>query len=300
MPVLLGRTSSQKHLGIILGNQLKFDDHLKIMSGKISKTIALLRKLQNFLPRAALITTYKAFIRPHLDYGDNLYDQAYNMSFQQKPKSIQYNACLAITGAIRGTSKENFYQELGLESLQLRRWYRKLGMFYKIFKSKSPQYLFKLIPEKTSSYVTRNADNIPLFNTKHNFYKNSFFPSSVIEWNNLDPNLRDGENFGIFKNNILKFIRPKPNSFFNCCNLKGIRLITRLRLELSHLREHKFKYNFQNCLNPLCSCGSSTESTSHFLLHCPIFHDKRHTLLNTLNDIGCKILESTDSHLTLS
>ena len=183
------------------------------MSGKINKTIGLLRKLQTFLPRAALITIYKAFTRPHLDYGNILYDQAYNMSFHQKLESIQYNACLAITGAIRGTSKENLYQELGLESLQLRRWYRKLGMFYKISKSKSPQYLFKLIPEKRPSYVTRNADNIPRFNIKHNFYENSFFPSSFIEWNNLDPNLRNSENFGIFKNNILKFIRPKPNSF---------------------------------------------------------------------------------------
>ena len=70
------------------------------------------------------------------------------MSFHQKLESIQYNACLAITGAIRGTSKEKLYQEIGLESLQLRCWYRKLGMFYKIFKSKSSQYLFKLIPEK--------------------------------------------------------------------------------------------------------------------------------------------------------
>ena len=93
------------------------------------------------------------------------------MSFHQKLESIQYNACLAVTGAIRGTSKEKLYQELGLKSLQLRRWYRKLGMFYKIFKSKSPQNLFKLIPEKTSSYVTRNAENIPLFHIKHIFVK---------------------------------------------------------------------------------------------------------------------------------
>ena len=134
------------------------------------------------------------------------------MSFHQKLESIQYNACLGITGATRGTSKEKLY--LGLESLQLRRWYRKLGMFYKIFKSKSPQYLFKLIPEKTSSYVTKNAENIPLFNIKHNFYKNSFFLLSIIEWNNLDPNLCNSKNFGIFKNNILKFIRSKPSRFF--------------------------------------------------------------------------------------
>ena len=226
-----------------------------------------------------------------------LYDQAYNISFHQKLESIQCNVCLAITGSIRGTSKEKLYQEIGSESLQLRSWYRKLGMFYKIVKSKSQQYLFKLIPEKTLSYYTRNAENIPLFNIKHNFYKNYFFPLSIIERNNLDPKLPNSENFGSFKNNVLKFIRPKPNSFFNCCSLKGIRLIPRLRLELSHLREHKFKCIFQNCLNPFCSGGSSIESTSHFLLHCPIFHDTRHTLLSTLNNIDSKILETNDSYL---
>ena len=54
----------------------------------------------------------------------------------------------------------------------------------------------------------------------------------------------------------------------------------------------------RNCLNPLCSCGLSIESTSHFLLHCPIFHDIRHTLLSTLDNIDSKILKSNDSYLT--
>ena len=143
----VSQSSSQKHLGVILDSKLIFDEHLKLISLKIIKTLGLLRKLHNLLPRSTLITIYKAFVRPHLDYGDILYDQAYNMSFHHKLESIQYNACLAITGAIRGTSKEKLYQELDLESLQLRRWYRKLGMFYKIYKNKSPQYLFKLIPE---------------------------------------------------------------------------------------------------------------------------------------------------------
>ena len=88
------------------------------MSGKISKTIGLLCKLQIFFPRAALITIYKAFIRPHLDYGDIFYDQVYNLSFHQKLESTQYNAYLAITRTIRGTSKEKLYQELGLEPFQ--------------------------------------------------------------------------------------------------------------------------------------------------------------------------------------
>ena len=113
----VSQSSSQKHLGVILDSKLIFDEHLKMVSLKISKTLGLLRKLHNLLPRSALITIYKAFVRPHLDYGDILYDQAYNMSFHHKLESIQYNACLAITGAIRGTSKEKLYQELGLESI---------------------------------------------------------------------------------------------------------------------------------------------------------------------------------------
>ena len=95
-------------------------------------------------------------------------------------------------------------------------------MFYKIFKTKSQKYLFKLKPEKTSLYVTRNAENIPLFNIKRNFYKNSFFPSSIFEWSNLDSNLRSSETFGIFKNNVVKFVRPKPNSFLTATILRGL------------------------------------------------------------------------------
>ena len=92
----------------ILDIQLKFDNNLKMVSGKMCKTRGLLRKLQNLLPRAALITIYKAFSRPHLDYGDILYDQVYNIYFHQKLESVRWCACLTITGAIRGTSKKSF------------------------------------------------------------------------------------------------------------------------------------------------------------------------------------------------
>ena len=74
--------------------------------------------MQNLLLKTALITLYKAFVCTHLNYGDIIYDQAHNASFHQKLESLQYNACLAITGAICGSSKEKLYQELGFESLQ--------------------------------------------------------------------------------------------------------------------------------------------------------------------------------------
>ena len=169
----------QKHLSIILDPKLTFENHINMMTTKMNKTIGFLRKLQNLLPRTAFIKIYKAFVRPHLDNGDILYDEAFNLFFQEKLESIQYRPCLAITGAIR-TSTEKIYQELGSESLQSRRRYRKLAMFYKIYENKSPFYLFNLIPEKTS-YVTRNVDCIPLIKIKHNFFKNTFFPSSITD-----------------------------------------------------------------------------------------------------------------------
>ena len=148
-------------------------------------------------------------------------------------ESIQYNAALAITGNIRGSSREKLYQELGLESLQQRRWYRKLCYFFKLTKNKSPKYLFNYIPTVRSTYRRRNIDNIPQFNVRHTFFRNSYFPSIVTEWNNLDKSIMNSESFSIFKKNILKFIRPSPNSIFNCHNPKGAKLLTRLRLGLS-------------------------------------------------------------------
>ena len=54
---------------IILDSKLTFEDHYKTVLSKTNRTIGLLRKLQNLLPREALITIYKAFVRPRLDYG---------------------------------------------------------------------------------------------------------------------------------------------------------------------------------------------------------------------------------------
>ena len=128
----LNNSLFQKHRGLTLDIKLNFSEHIKNITKKISKTMGLLRKFQQILPRSTLLTIYKTFIRSRLDYVDIVYDQAYNSAFHDKLESIQNNACLAITGAIRGTSTEKIYQELGLESLKSRRWFRKLCHFYKI------------------------------------------------------------------------------------------------------------------------------------------------------------------------
>ena len=122
-----------------------------------------------------LLTIYKSFAPPNLDYGEIIYDKAYNESFQSKLESIQYNTVLAITGAIKGSSREKLYQELGLESLSMRRWHKKLSLPFKIIKTESPPYLFSLEPKNNRRQITKNLNELPIFRVNHEYFKNTFF-----------------------------------------------------------------------------------------------------------------------------
>ena len=152
LPVLIFNNSiispsdSHKHLGMILDSKLNFKCHLSKKISKANKGIGIIKRLYNFLPRATLVNIYKTFVRPHLDYWDVIYDNPSNETFCQMIESVQYNAALAITGAIRGSSREKLYQELGFESLRDRRWYRKLCFYYKIRHNDCPLYLTEHIP----------------------------------------------------------------------------------------------------------------------------------------------------------
>ena len=99
--ISVSSNSVHKHLGMSLDDKLSYKHHLKSVLNKVKKTIDLLCKFQQILRRQSLITIYKSFIPPHLDYGGIVYDQVFNESFHRKLESIQYNAAIVITGEIR-------------------------------------------------------------------------------------------------------------------------------------------------------------------------------------------------------
>ena len=90
--VSVAHTTCQKHLGMHLDEKLNFNHHVKEKIAKANKGIGLIRKLAHVLPRQSLLTIYKSFIRPHLDYGDIIYDQPNNESFCNLIEKVQYNA----------------------------------------------------------------------------------------------------------------------------------------------------------------------------------------------------------------
>ena len=104
-----------------------------------------------------------------------------------------YNAALASTGAIRGSLKERLYQELGFEYLSLRRWLRKLCIFYRIVRNKSPGYLYNYILPDDYAYLTRNSNNIKRIFCISEYFANSFFPYPIKEWNKLSLEIHNYE-----------------------------------------------------------------------------------------------------------
>ena len=156
---------------MLLDAKLSLLNHFKTVFEKTNKKLGLFRKLQLVLARSSLLIIYKLFVRPHLDYGDIIYNQGYNTTFHQKMEAVQYNAGLAITGAIKVSSKEKLYLELSLETLLTKTMFKKLCYFYKILKLKSLSYLHNLVPVPLRWYRTRQCDKILLNNVKHSYFQ---------------------------------------------------------------------------------------------------------------------------------
>ena len=126
-------------------------------------------------------------------------------------------------------------------------------------------------------------------------FKNYFFPSTIIEQNDSDSNIRNSENLALLKKCILTSIRPSANSTFRCHNPNGLKLIPRLRLGLIHLLFHKFKHSFQDTLNSICNCGT-VETTINYFRYCPNFSNERLTFFNKPQSVDETILRKKECY----
>ena len=132
------------HRSTLVLSQIANSLSLNILTIKLARQ----QKLQGFFVGSNLychVKAYLLFINQTI-YGDVIYDQPPNALFSNKIESVQHNAVLVITGAIKGPSCYNVYQELGLEHLQQRRWMRRLCLFHKLISTEKPSLIHNLLP----------------------------------------------------------------------------------------------------------------------------------------------------------
>ena len=130
-------------------------------------------------------------------------------------------------------------------------------------------------PFLNSHYVIRFSFSSLNFKVRNELFKNSFFPYTVNEWNNLDIIIKWYELYLIFRKRIINLIRPKCNEAYRIHNPNGLKLLT----------SHKFNHNFRDCSNPLCSCSLSVGNNVHLFCIAITFQCKNKppwTILNQL------------------
>ena len=290
------KVKDHKHLGLILDSKINFISHINEKITRARKGIGIIRKLSSYVPIKSLDQIYKMHVRSHLDYCDIIFHRpkllndvnlsiTYNC-YMAMLESVQYQAALAITGAWKGTSREKIYKELGWESLDSRRVFRRLCQFYKIINGHTPEYLRSLIsPPRLLLYGTRSTNPRNVIHCRTDKYQHSFFPNTLSLWNDLGPEIRGAVSLSVFKENMLKTLRPVKRDIFGIHDPVGTKMLFQLRVGLSVLRQHKFKHKFRDTPNDKCLCNRGIESTCHFLLECPLFVISRNTLLESVRPL---------------
>ena len=115
-------------------------------------------------------------------------------------ESLQYQAGLAVTGMWKGTNRDKVYDELGWEPLNLRRYFRRLTVFYKIMNGLTPQYLFEPVTSpRRHLYGTSNTNDLLPMKCRTQRFKSSFFPDAIDCWNKIGPEIRKTETLSLFK-----------------------------------------------------------------------------------------------------
>jgi ribonuclease P/MRP protein subunit RPP40 len=288
IPIIFNNTTVQEvqsytNLGLTLNNKFTWEDHITRIASKASKRVNIINRFRLLLPRHTLIRTYLSMIRPVLEYANIIYD---NTTFERKQQleQIQRKAGLICTGAYRHTEHRTLLQELCWETLSLRRKNNKLIQYYKITHGLTPDYLTQEIPSTISrltTYRLRNRHLLREQRTRLSSNYNSYFPSTTRLWNKLPITTKNLPTISSFKYKLKN--KKKPLLYHSLCSGREGIWITRLRLGLSALNAHRFKYNFIH--SPTCNqCHSDVESTKHYFFDCDTYSIARLEMLGRLRD----------------
>ena len=151
--------------------------------------------------------------------------------------------------------------------------------------------------EHISNTRSSLTNTIKTFATQTLTFRATVFPFCTKEWNQLSHDSKKIESIKKFKKTLITTIRTKENSAFGVSNIYGIKLLTRLRLNFSHLNEHKFRHNFNDMINPMCNCGAATKTTIHYLLRCRYFSFQRMELLDGIYKLDSTLQNFSEDQL---
>ena len=212
-------------------------------------------------------------------------------------EKVQLNAARVVIGATAKCSTEGLYMETAWEMLQSRRTFHRLSLMFKIVNNSAPQYLRDVLPQRIEArtdYGLRNRGDLDPIRTRINLYTNSFFPSSVKLWNDLDRERKLLPSIEAFKANHRRRLPLKNPLYYYGGRLESA-IHARMRICNSPLNDHLCN-DLHVIDSALCPCGAGVaEDIKHFFFNCRLFDTQRAELV--LNLLPYSISEREHMHL---
>ena len=267
---------------------------------KVNIALSPVYAISKYLPRNILHEIYTTYIRPYYDYCDIVYDGQLTAHDNIRLNRQQNRIARLITGTPIRTSTDKLRHELGWNSLTKRREIHRLTSFHKLAHHTDlfPAYFQSLLPDTriTATEVNlRNANLFSLPNHRTTSFQRSYFPSTIHDWNKLPHHLRGSMSLKLFKKEVSKIMScPAPAEYYSYGTKTKNTLHTRLRTDTLPL--NAYMYQIQKSTTPGCPCGSALENSKHFILHCPLYNNHRHILLNQLATHNIDIAQARTAH----
>ena len=280
--VRIEQVDSHKHLGVILQQSGRWREQIESMAGRARKRIDILRSLSKRLLRRSLEKLFLIYIRPLLEYGSIVWNNC-TKEEEEILEKIQREAARLVCGAKRGTSHEELYREVAWEKLKERREKQCQIMLYKIIHNQTPQALKLYLPRTTKDrthYGLRETEKFTLMKTTSKLAYDSFYPSTIRAWNNLEAEVTTTTSVEEFKEKLNES-NPRPRQWLYEGERREQILHCRLRVGNADLNENLFNKNLTP--SSRCQCGDPSESTPHYLLICPLYDDQRLEMLLSID-----------------
>ena len=193
-----------KSLGVKIDQNLKWDDHIQMISKKVASGISAIKRVRNFVLHETLLTIYRALVQPHFNNCSAVWGNC-NKGLSEKLQKLQNRAARIISFSNYDASLKELFQALNWRKLEQLRKVDLSILMYKTLNHETPEYLSSKFINRTdvTPYHLRNTVNklaLPLPRTEH--FKKSFSYDGAALWNSLPDHLRQASSLTSFKSKI--------------------------------------------------------------------------------------------------
>ena len=204
----LQETKTHTYLGVELSGDLKWTNHINRITAKANRALGFIRRNLHPCPQDLKVTAYQTLVRPHLEYCSSVWDP-HTQDLITKLESVQRRGARFVSNDYRWTSSvSKMLTKLNWNPLEHRRRASRLTMLHKISQGQVaiPAHKFIQPVQTRSSSRVNHSKAYTRIPGKSNVFNDSFFPLTILQWNQLPEHLINITNPDSFKSHVTTHI----------------------------------------------------------------------------------------------